>query len=166
MAEIPDSPRTAKSIRIIDVAYKPRAEPLAGDFDRLTLANEQTQSGESNVLDHNKEAATNDDFLYDIYAVTTDIDGEDSELFGKPFTDDIFEYNSDEFDDCHLDDGEDSDSNSESNWRNDYPDEEDFKDSDDDLSDEYGYRDDDDDDDDDESDDSDSNDFIRDSDCY
>ena len=133
----------AKSLRVIDLTYKTQSEPEVPNFDRLTLTNEENQKEESDAPNHDdKEIAGDNNFYYDLYAVTTNFNNAtEDDTIKDPFEEGIFEADSDDFDDWRLDDGEDSDSNSESNWRNDYPDEEDFDISEDDLFDEYGFRD-------------------------
>ncbi|CDS41639.1 expressed conserved protein [Echinococcus multilocularis] len=140
-------PPPAKSLRIIDLSYQSQSDPLAMTLNGLTLVPESTSKGEADTLDEDKAASAEDDnFLYDLYAISTNFDEDIAdELDDEPPLEGIYEGNSDEFDESFFYDGEDSDSNSELNWRNDYPDEEDVESSDsrvrDSDLDEYGYHD-------------------------
>lgn len=125
-------PPPAKSLRIIDLAYQSQSDPLAMTLNGLSLVPERTSKREADTYDNDKAAsAASDTFLYDLYAVSTSFDDDiTDELGDEPPLEGIYEGESDEFDERFFYDGEDSDSNSESNWRNDYPDEEDLESSD------------------------------------
>ncbi|KAL5102996.1 hypothetical protein TcWFU_008529 [Taenia crassiceps] len=125
-------PPPAKSLRIIDLAYQSQSDPLAMTLNGLSLVPERTSKRETDTRDNERvENAANDTFLYDLYTVSTSFDDDiTDELDDEPPLEGIYEGDSDEFDERFLYDGEDSDSNSESNWRNDYPDEEDMESSD------------------------------------
>ncbi|VDM24820.1 unnamed protein product [Hydatigera taeniaeformis] len=125
-------PPAPKSLRIIDLAYQSQSDPLAITLNDLSLVSERTSKWEADTHDKSKDASAVDDtFLYDLYAVSTNFDEDiPDDLGDEPPLEGIYEGDSDEFDEKHLYDGEDSDSNSESNWRNDYPDEEDLESSD------------------------------------
>ncbi|KAL5968539.1 hypothetical protein TSMEX_003717 [Taenia solium] len=126
-------PPPAKSLRIIDLAYQSQSDPLAMTLNGLRLVPEKTPRRDADSRDNDKAASASDDtFLYDLYAISTSFDDDiTDELGDEPPLEGIYEGESDEFDERFFYDGEDSDSNSESNWRNDYPDEEDLESSDD-----------------------------------
>lgn len=108
-----------KSIRIIDLSVKDQAFAISSALDELKMGSKQNSNGiRGECVSAIKEADDNESgFLYDLYAISPDADNN----VGPSF----YAEDSDEFD-KHLYGNDDSDSNSESNWRNDYPDEDDL----------------------------------------
>ncbi|VDD81224.1 unnamed protein product [Mesocestoides corti] len=117
-------PPSPKSLRVIDILYEPHPESPSPTLHRATGGRSR-----SNDKDEKEDVLVDKihngrDFIYDVYAPVTRLDDENEDGLEPPF-EGIYEGDSDEFDERYFCDDEDSDSNSESNWRNDYPDEED-----------------------------------------
>lgn len=140
------SPPPPKSLRVIDLLYRDpsTSDPLAVTLNGLRLSTAKlTPAAISPFVE--TVADNPSGFVYDVYVKDTVEDEEgvneyddiELPLEHSPFTLD------NEDDDRRIWDGDSEDSNCESNWRNDYPDEDDeFARSDDGDLDEYGKSDD------------------------
>nr|CDS27733.1 protein SLC7A6OS [Hymenolepis microstoma] len=123
--EVPTESLPNKSIRIIDLSVKDQSLAISSALDNLKVNSEDgLRDGSSDdadklqVMEHDNGEDNDSGFVYDLYAVTSDTENT------FDFSPIIYDQDSDEYDRRAF--GDDSDSNSESNWRNDYPDEESY----------------------------------------
>ncbi|KAM3172327.1 hypothetical protein ACTXT7_014765 [Hymenolepis weldensis] len=115
----------SKSIRIIDLTVKDPSVVISSSLSDLKVNSEDKPSNASSgdndkqqLKVHDEDEDNDSGFVYDLYAVTSGTENNFN------FDSIVYDQDSDEFDRCAFED-DDSDSNSESNWRNDYPDEDD-----------------------------------------